>query len=123
MNPFPISRSHSRSVNTPSSICPAVTITEGSPLWNIYNGLRFFWGRNDEHENTASQPYTTGTAISDVINDPAFGDYGRLIFPVDTGYMSGSTLGDLRLTWYSNIDPEQSKCHVRGGHSYGISRL
>ena len=34
---------------------------------------------------------------------PAFGDWGRLIFPVDDGYYSGSTLGSLRLTWYSNI--------------------
>lgn len=73
-----------------------------------YNGLRFFLGGNDEQENTASQPYTTDTAISDVINDPAFGDYGHLLFPVDTGYMSGRTLGDLRLTWYSNIDPDKT---------------
>ena len=52
--------------------------------------------------------YTQSTPIQDVISDPAFGDYGRLIFPVDTGYMSGSTLGDLRLTWYSNIRAEKT---------------
>lgn len=50
-----------------------------------------------EDMNTA---YTT-----DTITDPVFGDYGRLIFPVNSGYYSGDTLGDLRLTWYSNIDP------------------
>ena len=33
---------------------------------------------------------------------------GRLIFPVDSGYYSGSTLRDLRLTWYSNIDPNKT---------------
>ena len=49
--------------------------------------------------------YSKGTAIADVADDPAFGDYGRLIFPVNSGYMSGSTLGDLRLTWYNYIDP------------------
>lgn len=43
-----------------------------------------------------------------MIEDPVFGDYGRLIFPVDSGYYSGSTLGDLRLTWYSNIDPNKT---------------
>lgn len=40
--------------------------------------------------------------------DPVFENYGRLIFPVDEGYYSGETLGDLRLTWYSNIDPEKT---------------
>lgn len=43
-----------------------------------------------------------------MIEDPVFGDYGRLIFPVDSGYYSGSTLGDLRLTWYNNIDPNKT---------------
>ncbi len=55
-----------------------------------------------------STPYTVDTAISDVINDPVFGNYGRLIFPVDTGYYSGDTLGELRLTWYNNIDPNET---------------
>lgn len=53
-----------------------------------------------------SEPYSRDTRISDVINDPVFGDYGRLIFPVNEGYYSGNTLGDLRLTWYNNIDPD-----------------
>ena len=44
--------------------------------------------------------YTKDTGITEVQSDPAFGDYGRLIFPVDNGYMSGNTLGNLRLTWY-----------------------
>ena len=43
-----------------------------------------------------------------MIDDPAFGDYGRLLFPVDTGYFSGDTLGNLRLTWYSHIDPDET---------------
>ncbi len=51
----------------------------------------------------SSEPYTRDTRISDVINDPVFGDYGRLIFPVDDGYYNGEMLGDLRLTWYNNI--------------------
>ena len=54
---------------------------------------------------SAVDPYTVNTLISDVTADPVFGEYGRLIFPVDTGYYSGDTLGSLRFTWYSNIDP------------------
>lgn len=46
--------------------------------------------------------------IKDVINDPVFEDYGRLLFPVDNNYFSGKTLRDLRLTWYSNISPRDS---------------
>lgn len=52
--------------------------------------------------------YTTDTLIFDVINDPVYAGYGRLIFPVNSGYMSGNTLGEMRLTWYSNIRPEKT---------------
>lgn len=60
-----------------------------------------------EEENTGTA-YTVDTPISEVTNDPVFGDYGRLIFPVDTWYYSGDTLGDLGLTWYSHIDPDET---------------
>lgn len=53
-------------------------------------------------------PYTVDTRIADVMSDPVFGDYGRLIFPVDSGYYSGDTLGELRLTWYNHIDPDNT---------------
>ena len=59
-------------------------------------------------DETPLSEYTADSLISDVIADPVFEDYGRLIFPVDTGYMSGSTLGDLRLTWYTGIRPEKT---------------
>ena len=48
------------------------------------------------------------TGIDEVIAYPGFGDWGRLIFPADEGYYSGSTLKDLRLTWYSNIQPAKT---------------
>ncbi len=51
---------------------------------------------------------TENTRIADVINDPLFGDYGRLIFPVNSGYYSGDRLGTLCLTWYSNIRPART---------------
>lgn len=57
---------------------------------------------------TVSEPYTKDTIISDVMNDPVFRDYGRLIFPVNSGYYSGDTLGDLSLTWYSHIDADKT---------------
>ena len=47
-------------------------------------------------QETKTSDYTADTPIEDVIRDPVFGEYGRLIFPVDAGYYSGDTLGDLR---------------------------
>lgn len=52
--------------------------------------------------------YTRNTKIEDVIQDPAFGSYGRLIFTADTGYYSGDTLEQLKLVWYNNIDPDKT---------------
>lgn len=49
--------------------------------------------------------WNENTRISEVTSYPGFEDWGRMIFPVDEGYYSGSTLGSLRLTWYSNIQP------------------
>lgn len=52
--------------------------------------------------------YTVNTKISDVAGDPVFGNYGRLIFPVDERYYSGNTLGELQLKLYNNIDPDKT---------------
>ncbi len=55
-----------------------------------------------------NQHFTRTSRIADVMADPAFGDYGRLLFPVEWSYWSGSTLEQLRLTWYSHIDPDKT---------------
>lgn len=51
---------------------------------------------------------TVNTKIADVMADPVFGDYGRLLFPVQSSYYSGETLGELHLTWYTHIDPDKT---------------
>ncbi len=68
--------------------------------------------------------YTADTKIQEVITDPVFGDYGRLIFPVESAYYSGDTLGRLRLTWYNNMDPNKTveianymKAHAAAGET------
>ena len=58
--------------------------------------------------SATSEAFTADTPIRDVINYHAFRNYGRLIFPVNESYFSGSTLGDLNLTWYSEIRPEKT---------------
>ena len=66
--------------------------------------------QNVKANNTAhnENKWIEDSLIKDVINDPVFEDYGRLLFPVDNNYFSGKTLRDLRLTWYSNISPRDS---------------
>lgn len=61
------------------------------------------WSKNKDFD-----AYTGDTKISDIIRDPCFNDYGRLIFPVNSGYYSGDTLKNLRLTWYNYIDPDKT---------------
>ncbi len=52
--------------------------------------------------------WNENTRMDEVTSYPAFEDWGRMIFPVDEGYSGGSTLGGLRLTWYSNIQPAKT---------------
>ena len=90
--------------------------THGPEASNLYtyNGLQFFFKGEaapdgNRSEGTPEQiVYTKDTLIVEVQNDPALRNWGRLLFPVNAGYMSGSTLGSLRLTWYSNIDPDKT---------------
>ena len=81
----------------------------------LYNALPLFFrdtdgsGGGPQTAATATDaPFTADTPIAAVRDDPAFGDWGRLLFPVDERYYGGSTLGDLRLTWYSGIDPDKT---------------
>lgn len=62
----------------------------------------------DEAAPESEEPVdaTRNTRIADVIADPVLGEWGRLLFPVDRGYVYGSTLGDLQLTWYMALNPQ-----------------
>ncbi len=91
-------------------ICIAVFLAGCSADMNSTESDTDFKGAEttvQTNQNDTEQ-YTQDTEISDVINDTAFGDYGRLIFPVNSNYYSGDTLGELGLTWYNNIDPDKT---------------
>lgn len=70
-----------------------------------YNGLITFW-TNPEPTNKSN--YTVHSKIADVMTDSAIGNFGRLVFPADSGYYSGDTLGNLRLTWYNTLDANKT---------------
>ena len=54
--------------------------------------------------------YDRHTKVQDVINDPVFGDYGRLIFPVDIQIDNNLELEDVEeiLPWYSKVNPDKT---------------
>ena len=71
--------------------------------------LLFFILVNLKEVNASDQnKVNENTKISDVINNSLFENYGRLIFPLNSSYYSGDTLGNLRLTWYTNIKPART---------------
>ena len=53
---------------------------------------------------------TSATYVRDVINNPVFGKYGRLIFPVDRPLRDDLTLKDMDevLVWYNDINPDKT---------------
>lgn len=68
--------------------------------------------------------FTTESLIQSVIGDPAFRGYGHLLFPVNSSYYGGETLGDLSLTYYNHIDPDKTveianylKDHAQAGET------
>lgn len=87
-------------------------------VWEFcYNAIPKFFPTSDA--DMANDNYYSRTSrITDVINDPVFAGYGRLIFPVDEGYWSGNTLQDLRLVWYNYIDPDKTVEIVNYMHSH-----
>lgn len=54
--------------------------------------------------------FTTKTKLQDVIYDPAFEGFGRLIFPVNLGLKETLTLKDMGkyLIWYSHVNSERT---------------
>ncbi|MCF6095407.1 alpha/beta hydrolase [Thermovorax subterraneus] len=86
----------------------------------IYNGLKAFWSVQDDIKKGQSEAklnlrksqsqkiFTVNTKIEDVIKDPDFKDFGRLLFPTNKNYYSGNTLGELSLMWYNNINPNKT---------------
>ena len=76
-------------------------------VWEFcYHALQFFFP--PQNAEPVTNYYNRQSRIADVMNDPDFGDWGRLIFPANTSYWSGTTLEDLRLTWYNGIDPDKT---------------
>jgi len=64
----------------------------------------------DAPEDYIKTGYMANTKVWDVINDPAFAGYGRLIFPADKTIDKNMTLSDVGrlLTWYNYVNPDRT---------------
>ena len=65
---------------------------------------------NTEKTSDKGGSYTKSTKVVDVINDPVFEEYGRLIFPVDQRIDDDLKLHDVDdiLIWYNNVNPDKT---------------
>ena len=91
--------------------CSSPQQTNSAPteeVSSVHSGASESEGTESALTEEMSGPFNVTTDIQTVMDDPVFGDYGRLLFPADRWYMSGSTLGDLQLTWYNYIDPDET---------------
>ncbi len=54
--------------------------------------------------------YTENSKVTEVMRDPAYGDYGQLIFPVDIAISEDLELKDVEdiLPWYSEVNPKKT---------------
>ena len=78
------------------------------------------WTVQNTNSSEETEIYTKGASVDDlfpeasqvqdIIKDPAFGGFGRLIFPADRPIDDELTLENLDdiLVWYSHVNPERS---------------
>ena len=56
--------------------------------------------------------FTLDSTVNEVVSDSAFGDFGRLLFPVDRTVPEDATLSEISsedvYVWYSDIQPEKT---------------
>jgi acetyl esterase/lipase len=65
-----------------------------------------------EETQISANSVTENTTVSEIINDPVFKDFGRLLFPVDRTVTEDMTLADISSSnvyvWYSDIKKEKT---------------
>lgn len=95
-----------------------------------FNGLRFFWNGADPATAGASAddtqaghaldaPFTSSTTVAEVVEDPDFGEYGRLIFPADASIPLDLTLAQASslFPWYADLNTDRTVSIVNDLHA------
>ena len=75
----------------------------------LHHALQRFFGK-EEGAPLEFDPVTRDTLVRDVMDNPAFAGYGRLLFPVDRTIPDDMTLEDVGdvLIWYNYINPDKT---------------
>lgn len=68
--------------------------------------------KQEKMKNNITNEFNINTAVKEVINTPAFEDFGRLLFPADRNVPLSASLRDISSSdiyvWYSYIRPEKT---------------
>lgn len=93
-------------------VVPIGKITSDVSFFEEYGGTITIEIEEDEEmtESGNGAEYTADTKVWDVIDDPVFEEYGRLIFPADRSIDSDLTLGEVGdiLIWYNYVNPDRT---------------
>lgn len=88
------------------------------------------FSREAEEEHTVGigadgNAYTRLSTVEDVIQDPYFADFGRLLFPVDRSISEGMTLEQISSSsiyvWYHDIKPDKTVEIIENLHDRAAS--
>lgn len=77
-----------------------------------------------ENINRSENIYTRSSTVGDVINDPYFEDFGRLLFPVDRSVSEDMTLEEISSSvyvWYNDIDPDKTVEIIQSLHDHAAA--
>lgn len=76
--------------------------------------MLWFWNHESNNKKETNkqievEKVTEKTLVTQVMNHPVFGSYGRLLFPVDEVISDTLTLENVEeiLPWYYNIKPKK----------------
>ncbi len=73
----------------------------------------------------AETVYLRSSTVRDVINDPYFEDFGRLLFPVDRSVSEDMTLEEISsgsvYVWYNYIDPDKTVEIIQSLHDHAAA--
>ncbi len=73
----------------------------------------------------AGNTYLRSSTVGDVLNDPCFEDFGRLLFPVDRSVPEDMTLEEVSsgsvYVWYNYIDPDKTVEIIQSLHDHAAA--
>ena len=76
-------------------------------------------------QNESEYTYLRSSTVGDVISDPCFEDFGRLLFPADRSVSENMTLEEISsgsvYVWYNYIDPDKTVEIIQSLHDHAAA--